>query len=189
MELEKEVRYSISDIDIVKILNYTFPLKEKTKMIDITFGYDGFNSLKKNGYICRVRQKGNKYTLEVKNYKSANECLEQSILLNKLSDGINYLKLINMKPYLYLERNRTVRKYNNLKIFIDEFDILGNYVEIEYQDSLDGINELNKFLDLIGINKEQEGLYGDIVKEKINNDVEFNEKYNKKLNKVLNNLK
>lgn len=189
MELEKEVRYSISDIEIVKILSYTKPLKEKTKMIDITFGYDGFYSLKKNGYICRIRQKDDRCSLEVKNYKSANECLEQSILLNKLSDGINYLKLINMKPYLYLERNRTVRKYNNLEIFIDEFDILGNFVEIEYQDSLDGINELNKFLDLIGINKEQEGLYGDIVKEKINNDVEFNEKYNKKLNKVLNNLK
>ena len=40
-----------------------------------------------------------------------------------------------MEPYLVLDRYREVRKYNNLLIFIDEFDTIGSYIEIEYQES------------------------------------------------------
>jgi len=47
-----------------------------------------------------------------------------------------------MKPYLYLKRQREVRKFKNLKVFIDEFDLIGDYVEIEYQDCPDVKKEL-----------------------------------------------
>ena len=107
---------------------------------------------------------GDKKTLEVKNYTNKNECLEQSINLEKVSDGVNYLSLIGMKPYLYLKRFREVRKYNDLKIFIDEFDILGNFVEIEYQDSNNGKEEIRKFKELIDIKGLEQDMYGGIVK-------------------------
>ena len=135
MNLEKEVRYIINNEQRDKILANTEPYKNRVEMLDITCGYDGFDSYDKYGFICRIRQKDNKKTLEVKNYSNSNECLEQTILLENIADGVNYLKLIGMQPYLYLKRFREVRKYKNLKIFIDEFDILETFVEIEYQDS------------------------------------------------------
>ena len=186
MELEKEVRYLITKEEKDKIINSTSLLKERTIMLDITCGYDGFDSYSKYGYICRIRQKGNKKTLEVKNYKNKNECVEQAIVLDKVSDGVNYLKLIGMKPYLYLKRYREVRNYKNLKIFIDEFDIIGDYVEIEYQDSVNAKEELDEFMKLIGLNGEEQDMYGGIVKDKLENNSEFKKIFLDNLDKILN---
>lgn len=187
MEIEKEVRYSINNNQIKSIIKNTNPYKERIEMMDITCGYDGFNSYDKYGFICRIRQKGNNKTLEVKNYLNKHECLEQSIKLEKVSDGVNYLKLIGMKPYLYLKRFREVRKYKNLKIFIDEFDIIGNYVEIEYQDSDNVKEELQEFLDLNKIDDYPQDMYGGILKEKLEKDSNFKTIFEEKLAKILDN--
>ena len=186
MEIEKEVRYSISSEQIETIKNNTEEYKERTEMLDITCGYDGFESYSKYGFICRVRQKGSKITLEVKNYLNKEECLEQAIKLEKVVDGVNYLKLIGMKPYLYLKRWREVRKYKNLKIFIDEFDIIGNYVEIEYQDSPNSHQELEEFINLINIKGEKQDMYGGIIKDKLEKEKGFREIFDTNLDKILN---
>lgn len=185
MELEKEVRYKINDEQKEKILLLAAESKKKEQMLDITCGFEGFDSLSKLGYICRVRQKGNKKTLEVKNYSNENECVEETIELDKLSTGVNYLKLIGMKPYLYLCRTREIRKFNDLKVVIDELDLLGDYVEIEYQDSKDSENELQEFRKLIGIINEPADKYGDIVKKLLETDNSFQEKFNDNLEKIL----
>lgn len=186
MEIEKEVRYAISNEQLLKIKNVTTEYKERTEMLDITCGYDGFNSYSKYGFICRVRQKGDKKTLEVKNYSNNNECIEQSIKLEDVIEGVNYLKLIGMKPYLYLKRFREVRKYKNLKVFIDEFDIIGNYVEIEYQDSGNSKEELEEFIKLVNIDTEPQDMYGGIIKDKLENEEGFKEKFEINLDKILN---
>ena len=185
MEKEKEVRYLISKEQIGKIIKNTTPYKERIEMLDITCGYDGFNSYSKYGFICRIRQKGNNKTLEVKNYINKNECMEQAIKLEKVTDGVNYLKLIGMEPYLYLKRTREVRKYKNLKIFIDEFDILGNFVEIEYQDSENEVQEVEEFIKLIEIQGTEQDMYGGIVKDKLESDENFREMFAKGLSKIL----
>ena len=185
MEIEKEVRYSISNEQIEIIKKNTNPYKERTEMLDITCGYAGFESYVKYGFICRVRKKENNITLEVKNYFNKNECLEQSIKLDRVIDGVNYLKLIGMKPYLYLKRNREVRRYKDLKIFIDEFDIIGNYVEIEYQDSNNAKKELEEFIKLVSIQGPKQDMYGGIIKQRIENEREFKEKFDACLNEIL----
>ena len=76
-----------------------------------------------------------------------------------------------MEPYLVLDRYREVRKYNNLLIFIDEFATIGSYVEIEYQES--DKDEVYKFIELLGLNNEEQDKYGDIVKNLISNDDNF----------------
>ena len=185
MELEKEVRYKINDVQKEKIALLTSAGKKKEKMLDITCGFEGFDSLAKLGYICRVRQKGDRKTLEVKNYSNENECIEETIKLDKLSTGVNYLKLIGMKPYLYLYRTREIRTYKDLKIVIDELDLLGDYVEIEYQDSNNAEAELEEFRNLIGIVNEPADKYGDIVKNLLETDAEFQNKFNENLEKIL----
>ena len=187
MEKEKEVRYIIDKEQINKIKEITKPFKDRMEMLDITCGYEGFDSYSKYGFICRIRQKGDKKTLEVKNYTNKNECVEQAINLEKVVDGVNYLKLIGMKPYLYLNRMREVRKYGNLKIFIDEFDILGDFVEIEYQDSENAIEEVKNFINEIGIQGNEQDMYGGIVKDKLETDEEFRKIFEEGLNKVLEN--
>ena len=185
MEKEKEVRYLISEEQKRKIINNTSPYKEKMEMLDITCGYDKFNSYSKYGFICRIRQKGEKKTLEVKKYINKNECIEQSIKLEKVLDGVNYLKLIGMEPYLYLKRMREVRKFKNLKVFIDEFDILGDFVEIEYQDSANEVEELKDFIDLISITGNEQDMYGGIVKDKLENDMNFKKIFEQGLLEIL----
>lgn len=185
MEIEKEIRYSISQEQKNSILKNTTPYKERLEMLDIACGYSGFDSYDKYKFICRIRQKGDKETLEVKKYISDEECLEQSIKLDKVSDGVNFLNLIGMKPYLYLKRFREVRIFKDLKIFIDEFDIIGDYVEIEYQDSENVDEELNEFINLIGIRGETQDMYGDIVKKKLKKDIDFKELFDEKLKQIL----
>lgn len=187
MEKEKEVRYLINERQIKEIINNTQPYKERMEMLDITCGYDGFDSYSKYGFICRIRQKGDKKTLEVKNYTNKNECMEQSIKLEKVLDGVNYLKLIGMKPYLYLKRIREVRKFKDLKIFIDEFDILGNFVEIEYQDSNNAVKEVQEFINLIGIQGNEQDMYGGIVKDRLEKDEKFRKVFDAGLSQVLEN--
>lgn len=186
MELEKEVRYSVTDEQISCILKNTTPNKSRTEMLDITCGYSGFNSYNEYNFICRIRQKDGKKTLEVKNYFNENECLEQSITLEKITDGINFLKLIGMSPYLYLKRFREVRTFKSLKIFIDEFDLIGKYVEIEYQDSSNVEEEIKEFMLLNKIEGTPQDMYGDIVKERLENDLEFKKTFDDNLEKILN---
>ena len=54
MEIEKEVRYCISNEQIEIIKKNTDKYKEKTEMWDITCGYEGFESYSKYGFICRT---------------------------------------------------------------------------------------------------------------------------------------
>lgn len=186
MNIEKEVRYRVNKNQIKQILENTIPHKEKVEMIDMTFGYNGFDSLSKYGFICRVRQKPNKTTLEVKK-KVTEGWLEQEIKLEDISDGINYFNLVGMKCYMYLKRLREVRKVGNLKIFIDEIEVLGDFVEIEYQDSKEGLNEINEFLKLVGLDNENEqDLYGDIIKRDLIENDDFAKKYKKGLARILN---
>ena len=123
MNIEKEVRYQASKEIINKIINITSPYKERQHMMDITFGYDGFNSLSKYGFICRIRYKKDKQVVEVKK-KIEGGWLEQEINLSNLGEGINFYKLIGMEPYMFLNRYRETRKFKGLKIFIDEIDIV-----------------------------------------------------------------
>ena len=184
MNIEKEVRYNVKKEDIKRVIENTFPYKERQHMMDITFGYDGFNSLSKYGFICRIRYKSNKRIMEVKK-KTTDGWLEQEIDLTDLGDGIIFYSLIGMTPYMFLNRYREVRKYKGLKIFIDEIEILGDYIEVEFQDSLDAKNELQEFLSLIEGDKIEQDLYGDIIKKKLKTDNEFSDKYITALNKVI----
>ena len=180
MNIEKEVRYRISRDQIQQILDSTQAYKEKVEMLDMTFGYQGFNSLACYGFICRVRQKPGKTTLEVKK-RVPEGWLEQEIKLNDISDGINYFNLVGMTCYMYLKREREVRKYGNLKIFIDEIEVVGDFVEIEYQDSNEGQKEITEFLKLVGLeNAPEQPLYGDIIKKGLASDEEFSKQFKKK---------
>jgi hypothetical protein len=103
LNIEKEVRYAITNNQIKNIIGLTTPYKDKQQTLDITFGYKGFESLSKFGYVCRIRQKQEKTVLEIKK-KISDGWLEQEIKIDKICDGINFFKLLNMTPYMYLKK-------------------------------------------------------------------------------------
>ena len=187
MNIEKEERYLITDKEKVKIIENTITYKERTEMLDLSFYQDGKNLYDLYKYIIRLRKKGDSIKLEIKNYQNENECVESSIKIENIKDVINFLKLMNLEPYIFLKRYRTIRLYKNLKIFIDELDIIGDYVEIEYQDSPNAIEELAEFKKICSINGTKQDMYGAIINEKLK-DNNFKEEYQKKLVKILNNL-
>lgn len=55
--IEEEIRLGVTKDQIKQIKNITTEYKKDTRMIDITCGKYGFDSLSKVGYICRIRQK------------------------------------------------------------------------------------------------------------------------------------
>lgn len=179
--IEKEIRLKIDDNDIKRIKEVTSSYKDRVRLIDITCGKYGFDSLGKLGYIGRIRCNNNNYKIEIKNYQNEEECLEKSLPINTIRDGLDFFKLLNMEPYLILDRYREVRKYNGLLIFIDEFDTIGSYVEIEYQES--DKEEVYRFIEMLKLDTVSQDKYGDIVKKLISNDVELKNKMIKKLEK------
>lgn len=187
MEIEKEVRYKINRMQKENIINETEILENESRTIDLVMGWNGFESLNKYGFICRIREKNGKIELQTKKKIKDNEWEETKIALNSFEEGYNLLKTLRMEPYLYINRIRQVRKYEDLKIFLDDIDLLGNYVEIEFQDSKDADKNIQKFIKKFQIEDKKEKLYGDIFKEKIELDKNFEKDFMKKIQYFLKN--
>lgn len=187
MEIEKEVRYKLEDKKIIeKIIDTTNLIEKRKKNADLVMGWSGFNSLDEYGFICRIRQKNNQIFLQSKKRINKYEWEEAKINLNSFKEGYQFLCLIGMKPYLYINREREIRRKGNLKIFIDEIELLGTYVEIELQESENPQKELSEFLKEVGIKDNKQKLYGDIFKEKIESNSEFKMQFENSLVKFLN---
>ena len=162
--IEEEIRLEVTKDQIKQIKDITKEYKEDTRMIDITCGKYGFDSLSKVGYICRIRQKDSKITMEIKKYLEDEKCIEKSIKIDTVEDGLEFFKLLDFTPYLILKRNREIRKYNDLLIYIDRFDDIGDYIEIEYQNS--SREEALNFAKNLNIELDFKEKYGDIVRKK-----------------------
>lgn len=183
--LEKEERYLIDSDIVSKIIEISDQISPKEKMVDVTCGKSGFNSLEKYGYICRVRNKNGNICMEAKQRQDDGSFVESKIKLNTIKDGIDFFGLLGMKPYLCIEREREVREYKGLKIFIDNVELLGTFVEIEYQNIIDKETIIDEFKSKVGINGETQGLYGDLFNERMKKEQEFKEKMLAKINSVL----
>ncbi len=92
-----------------------------------------------------------------------------------------------MKPYLYMNRTREILEYKGLKIFIDDIELLGKFMEIEYQDLENYSEILKEFIDIVEIKTNEQPLYGDIFKKEIENNVNFRKKFEETLNNHIKN--
>jgi len=188
MELEKEVRFLVTNTEWGKAIKNSQEFKPRIKMLDITLGAYGRDSVAKTGKVFRIRQKPHKITLEIKN-RIEGGWEEEAIVLDSVERGMSFLRLAGLKPYLFISRLREIRKYKGLKIFFDDIDLLGRYIEIEFQDSIFAEKELKEFLALCGIKSEPQPLYGEIINEKYDNDAYFRSKFDEYLNDILAGIK
>ncbi len=182
--IEREVRYKINESVREKIINSTYPLEDKTKCVDLCMGKYGFDSLDKLGYIIRLREKNKKVVMESKKRLEGNTWSEAKISLESMKQGYDFLLNVGLKPYLYINRTREVREIDIAKVFIDDLELLGSFVEFEMKDGYT-FEDLENYLNDVGIENKPEKLYGDIFKEKIT-EPEFSDKLNKAINNFLN---
>lgn len=188
MEIEKEVRYRvINKQKIEKIIANTEELESRNNVIDLVMGWNGFNSLNDYGFICRIRKKNENIKLECKKRVSNEEWNESSIGLSTIKEGYDFLSLLGMKPYMYINRYRQVRKYKDIDIYIDEVDMLGDFIEIEYQNTDNEKEQIESFIESFGIDSEKQKLYGDIFRERVENDKEFQKEFNSRLLEFIHN--
>ena len=85
--LEKEVRYKVDNNSINKIREISRVLEEEQRQIDLTLGFDGFNSLKRYGYVCRIRQKSDKIWMEIKNKMTNNTFSETEVNIKEFLEN------------------------------------------------------------------------------------------------------
>jgi len=187
MELEKEIRFLVNDETWDIALKLTTPYKDKVKMLDLTFGLYGKESVAKTGKVFRIRQKPDKVTMEIKN-RIEGGWEEESITLDSVTRGISFFTLAGLKPYLFIDRFREIKKFKNLKIFFDDIKYLGKYIEIEYQDCEDSQDEIEEFCKVCNIDSEPQPLYGEIINQKYDNDDEFRSDFDKYLDEILSNI-
>ncbi|MBR5228026.1 MAG: CYTH domain-containing protein [Clostridia bacterium] len=183
--LEKECRYRATEDNFKKIRKVCSVVEPKQKQVDLTLGYAGFNSLNKYGYVCRVRQKGIKTWMEVKNKTEQDTFKETAVQLNDFKSGVRLFQAIGMKPYMYMRREREILEYKRLKIFLDDIELLGKFIEIEYQEVNNPEDLLKEFITLVNIEPILQPLYGDILNQLLIEDESFRKRYELKLTEFL----
>ena len=182
--VEKEIRFKINDDIKRSVIQSSELLQEKSLCIDLCMGKYGFDSLDKLGYIIRLRNQNGKTVMESKKRINENEWHEYKIELNDMKEGYNFLSNTGLTPYLYINRKREVRKIKQAKIFLDEIDLLGDYIEFELEAGFK-FSDLKQYIEENKISGKPQKLYGDIFKEKLE-EKEFKEEFEKRINEFLN---
>lgn len=185
MGIEKEYRYKVTEEQIKKIEQISNVINEKSEQIDLTLGFAGFESLYKYGYVCRVRKKANKIWMEIKKRTNDGAFYETKIDISRFNDGVEFFSALGMKPYIYMKRTREILNYKGLKIFIDDIELLGKFIEIEFQDVEENEKLIEEFMRETRIEPIRQPLYGDILNELIRNDNNFKNKFEEELNKFI----
>ena len=99
---------------------------------------------------------------------------EISAVIQQLYKGAKIIMMFYRAGHYY-ELKGTIANVNTIykylligeeKIFFDDIELLGKYIEIEYQDSSDSENELKEFCSLCGIVGDEQPLYGDIINKR-----------------------
>ena len=181
--IEREIRFKINNEIKEKIINSSKLVKEKEICVDLCMGKYGFDSLDKLGYIIRIRNKNNKIFIESKRRLDNNSWNESTIKLDDINQGYEFLNNIGLEPYLYINRKREERSIKQAKIFIDEIELLGTYVEFELKEGFEP-KDLKKYLEENNIKGKPDKLYGDIFKEKMKSK-EFKKEFENSLNNFL----
>ncbi len=190
MNIEKEYRFSVTDEHFKKIKKLSRLKTKSDRVTDIVMGFYGFNSLDKLGYICRIRQKNGSAILECKKRLNSNTWKEEQIVVASAMQAFSFLSMLGLKPYLLLDRIREERETDDFILALDEVSMLGKFVEVEFKDvnNTNNIKNLQIFLKSCGITSEPQKLYGDIFKEKIENDKNFKFEFEENLTCILKSL-
>lgn len=131
--IESEKRYYLPETVMNQILGLDINWSGPNRVTDITFGKTGADSVQTSGWIVRVRQVPGKITLEYKAPLNSDMTAweEVGFEIGDLNACVKLLTKIGLNPGLVLDRVRKEGIWRDVKITIDEFQFLGNFLELE----------------------------------------------------------
>jgi predicted adenylyl cyclase CyaB len=136
---EYEVRYRAGEFEVERLLR-DIRWSESRRVLDITFGPSGAESMQIDGWVLRLRQEDDAVRLEFKSPLNSDWTLwnEISVKVDSLLDTARILGLIGLQPGLLLDRTRRTAVYGGVQLSLDQVADLGTFVELE---ALDAVSE------------------------------------------------
>ena len=114
--------------------------------------------------VLRIREQGEETILTLKIPQENNlTCIEKEINVNHPEKTKALIELLGFKEMIESTKVRQKAKYQEYEICLDNVEGLGMFVEVEkisYEDSIIVQKELFSFLQKLGIEKENQVLYG-----------------------------
>jgi len=178
--IEVEIRARIKDGDeLRKKLEEIGAIFDKTeKQVDRIFGNSMFlnsdNMIIEGGLSARIREIGDKKTLEFKEILRQKGGMEIESVLDNVEIGLKFLEKLKFKESFTISKSREIYFYNDLMICLDSVVSLGEFIEIEkmIDSSGDEKKAREECVDLLNIlspvaeieNKK----YGDLMQEILN---------------------
>ena len=178
--IEVEIRARIKNRDeLRKKLKEIGAIFDKTeKQVDRIFGNSMFlnsdNMIIEGGLSARIREIGDKKTLEFKEIFRQKGGIEIEADLSAVEIGLKFLEKLKFKEAFVVSKLREIYLYDNFTICIDSVDQLGDFIEIEKmveseenesQARIECLKLLNDLLPNVEIENRK---YGDLMQEILN---------------------
>ncbi|MCD6109616.1 CYTH domain-containing protein [bacterium] len=168
----KEIEVKILSIDPDLIESKLLKLgakKEFSGLLKVRYFDKDNGEIREKGDLLRVRQVGDKKTeICYKTNKHTENgfkvCDEYNVTATDFSESVEFFKQLGFKITCSYEKKRTIFKYNDLEIVIDEYPKIPPFIEIEGS-NIGLVEELILGLDL-SENERSTHSIGGLLKEK-----------------------
>lgn len=193
MRIEVELRARVDDNEKIEEKLEKIGAKKicENTLRDLVFGIAGLESIQKVGWVCRIREHGNKKIMDYKKLRKDGNWEEIKLKIDDINKAIKFLRRLGLTANLIIERTRHEYSYQDFSICIDDVKYLGKFIEVELeakdknevQKKKERIENLFKLLDISDINVAPYGellINAMISNPKIKNKIHYElEKVNK----------
>jgi predicted adenylyl cyclase CyaB len=134
--IELERRYSISDATFSQLQTSSeIAWSDAKQVTDITFGPSGAESMQIDGWVLRLRKTETSCELQFKSPANQDWTAwkEISVTVDSASNAVQLLSAIGLRIGLLLDRSRSVGCWRGYKLSLDDFAILGKFIEVEVE--------------------------------------------------------
>lgn len=154
-DVEVELKFPLLNKDeLIEQLNKVAKLeKEEDYQKDVYYipAHRNFLDKKPVSEWLRLRETKNKFSINYKNWHKkdnpkAVSCDEFETDINNIESIKKILECLDFKEIVIVEKIRTVWKYKDVEIAIDQIKELGNFIELESKGNFMNIEEAKKYL-------------------------------------------
>ena len=108
--------------------------------------------------ILRIRTENDVHLLTLKQMQNSFEAIELETIVDNPNAVSEMLTLLGYKKFVAINKKRTISKYNNFLLCIDEVEHLGNFLEVELliekeEKKATALEQIHNFLNELGISK------------------------------------
>ncbi|MCK4525237.1 MAG: class IV adenylate cyclase [Candidatus Andersenbacteria bacterium] len=178
--IEVEIRARIKDKNGLKkkLEEIGANFVKTEKQVDRIFGnamfLDSNKIIVEGGLSARIREVGEKKTLEFKEILRKKGGMEVESVLSDVEIGLRFLEKLKFKEAFTISKLREIYSYNDFTICLDSVIRLGEFVEIEkmvnfFSDEKKARKECVNLLNILSPNSKVENKkYGDLMQEILN---------------------